>query len=175
MKENYTKNQLDIHFKQSLGVVMNYLMGLFVGRDLLEIFVPHKGNIFIEGDKSQAEARVVTVLSEDYDILPIFDKPPGIHRLTASWITGGDPFKIEKDSKDYDKGKRARHASNYDMGPGRLSQMSHLSYIECELIMFKFHRAAPNIKNVFHKDIKRALTENRVLISPHGRRREFFW
>ena len=148
--------------------------GSKIGNDLLEIFIPHDGNIFIEGDKSQAEARVVTVLSENYDLLPIFDKPPGIHRLTASWLTGGDPFKIDKRSTDYDKGKRARHAGNYGMGPGRLSQMMHLPFSECEIILFKFHRADPSIRGVFHREIVEALHKDRVLTSPHGRRREFF-
>jgi DNA polymerase I-like protein with 3'-5' exonuclease and polymerase domains len=148
--------------------------GTKIGDDLLEIFIPHDGNIFIEGDKSQAEARVVTVLSENYNLLPYFDKPPGIHRLTASWLTGGDPFNIKKRSFEYDKGKRARHAGNYAMGPGRLSQMTHLPYKDCELIMFKFHRADPSIMGVFHHEIKKKLSEDRVLISPHDRRREFF-
>jgi DNA polymerase I-like protein with 3'-5' exonuclease and polymerase domains len=148
--------------------------GSKIGDDLLEIFIPHDGNIFIEGDKSQAEARVVTILSENYSLLPYFDKPPGIHRLTASWIVGGDPFDIVKGSFEYDKGKRARHAGNYDMGPGRLSQMTHLPYKDCELIMFKFHKTDPSIQNVFQHDIKEALHRDRVLISPHGRRREFF-
>lgn len=148
--------------------------GTKIGNDLLKIFVPHAGNIFVEGDKSQAEARVVTVLSENYELLSIFDRPPGVHRLTASWIVGGDPFNIDKRSEAYDKGKRARHAGNYGMGPGRLSQMTHLTYSECELILFKFHRADPSIRSVFHHDIKQALHDTRVLVSPHGRRREFF-
>jgi DNA polymerase I-like protein with 3'-5' exonuclease and polymerase domains len=148
--------------------------GSQIGDDLLEIFIPHDGNIFIEGDKSQAEARVVTVLSENYDLLPYFDRPPGIHRLTASWIVGGDPFKILKTDSAYDKGKRARHAGNYGMGPARLSQMTHLSYEECEIILFKFHKADPSIRDVFHYGIKEALHNGRVLITPFGRRREFF-
>lgn len=148
--------------------------GSKIGDDLLEIFIPHDGNIFIEGDKSQAEARVVTILSQNYDLLPYFDKPPGIHRLTASWLTGGDPFSIVKGSSDYDKGKRARHAGNYGMGPGRLSQMTHLPFKECELILFKFHRTDPSIQQVFHHDVKAALNNDRILITPQGRRREFF-
>lgn len=148
--------------------------GSRIGDDLLEIFIPHPGNIFIEGDKSQAEARIVTVLSENYTLLPIFDKPPGIHRLTASWVVGGDPFKIDKKSTAYDKGKRSRHAGNYGMGPGRLSQMTHLPFSDCELILFKFHRADPSIQNVFHHDVKAALNNGRELITPYGRRREFF-
>jgi len=148
--------------------------GQKVGGDLLEIFVPSDGNIFIEGDKSQAEARVVTVLCENYDLLPVFDKPPGIHRLTASWIEGCDPFKIKKTDTAYDKGKRARHAGNYDMGPGRLSQMTHLSYSDCEVIMFKFHNADHTIRSVFHRGIREALNRDRTLITPFERRREFF-
>ena len=148
--------------------------GRRVGNDLLEIFIPDDGFIFIEGDKSQAEARVVTVLSENYSLLPIFDKPPGIHRLTASWIVGGDPFKIKKTDTAYDKGKRARHAGNYGMGPGLLSQMTHLPFSECEVILFKFHNADSSIRDVFHHGIREALHRDRILRTPLGRRREFF-
>ena len=176
------KDEDGLYYKEKIGYSFQTIPkrgyelpdGTKIGDDLLEIFIPHDGNIFIEGDKSQAEARIVTVLSENYDLLPYFDKPPGIHRLTASWITGGDPFKIVKGSFDYDKGKRARHAGNYGMGPGRLSQMTHLSYKDCELILFKFHRTDPSIQSVFHHDVKFALNSDRTLITPFGRRREFF-
>jgi hypothetical protein len=38
----------------------------------------------------------------------------------------------------------------------------------------KIHLASPNIRNVFHAEIQQALSDNNcVLVSPHGRRRQF--
>jgi DNA polymerase I-like protein with 3'-5' exonuclease and polymerase domains len=37
-----------------------------------------------------------------------------------------------------------------------------------------FHRASPNIRGVFHRDIQQAINETRTLINPFGRIRQFF-
>jgi DNA polymerase I-like protein with 3'-5' exonuclease and polymerase domains len=148
--------------------------GSVVGNDIMQIYVAEPGYVFVEGDKSQAEARVVCVLAEDFDILPYFDKPPGIHRLTASWITGEDPEKISKESKSYALGKRTRHAANYDMHPYKLSLMAHIPLKQAELVLHKFNTASPKIKSIFHAEIVRRIYDNRLLVTPFGRKRKFF-
>lgn len=152
--------------------------GTIIGGDLRKIFVTDNGFVFIEGDKSQAEARVVCVLANDLKLLPLFDdKKIGIHRTTASWIYNVEASSIsKKDDNRYDIGKRARHAGNYGMTPPRLAIMAHIKMNMAEFILNKFHAAQPNIQDIFHRDCINIITNTHpaVMITPFGRRREFF-
>lgn len=153
-----------------------------IAADLRTMFVPRRGYCFVEIDGSQAEARVVAVLAEDYELLAAFDQKPKIHAKTAAAIFGIDAKDIGKDSPVvpkigipyYDLGKRLRHAGNYDMGEFRLAQMTHLSLNECRQHLAKFHGNEPSIRNVFHHGITDFVRHNRHLITPFKRRRVFF-
>lgn len=165
--------------------------GTTILNDLTTIFVPDDGYVFIEGDKSQAEARVVVVLANDIGQLKYFDKPNDIHLLTTSWCTGVGydellELKKAKGSITYlgkptlvadarqDIGKPARHAGNYDMEAPRLSLMGHMPLTQAEKILTKFHEACPSIRNVFHSTVRDLVGGDRVLVNPYGRRRYFF-
>lgn len=155
------------------------------GSDLLTQFDSDPGYVFIEVDMSQAEARIVALLSEDYELLERWDQPGfDIHKLTASWIMGMKPHMITKELRFL--GKKVRHAGNYDMKKHRLMIETnndarkygidfHISEWRAGQVLDTFHQYSSKIKDVFHQQIVRALQENeRVLINPFGRRREFF-
>jgi hypothetical protein len=78
----------------------------------------------------------------------------------------------EQDRQDF--GKKPRHAGNYDMGPGRLSLMAHISFQRAITALSKFHSISPKIREVFHTTIRTLVTNTRVLSTLHGRRRQFF-
>ena len=155
------------------------LDGEHLGRDLRSMFVPSRGYSFVECDLSQAEARVDAVLARDFDILPVFDGPIGIHRLTGSWLYNCDPNEIKKNTlvngvDRYHQAKTARHAGERNMKPDRLMMMIHQPIRECERILRTFHEKQPNIRNVFHKDIDAQIRNHRILRAPNGRMRQFY-
>ncbi|MGQ9845905.1 MAG: DNA polymerase [Bacteroidales bacterium] len=144
---------------------------LVIGKDLRKIFVPTPGYVFIEGDQSQAEARVVAVLSEDFDTLKMFDTTD-IHKVTASWIFGVPEDQITEEQRFY--GKKTRHAGNYDIQPYELARQLHKPMSFTTALLSKFHKAVPKVKMVFHKQIRELLYKQHYLVSPHRRRRDFF-
>jgi|ERR1039458_3467013 DNA polymerase len=171
-----------------------------VGSDLRSMFIPDSGYVLIEPDLSGAEARVVAILARDERLLKIFKYELDLHRITTGWIDGTCPEgllqdffdeeseikiyelkdKINKilkeriDSEQRQVGKKFRHAANYDMGKREASRQTGLSEWRTKQILDKVHSTNPNIRNVFHKEIIKALRDNnRVLVSPHGRRRQF--
>ena len=148
--------------------------GVSYGKDLRSIFIPSRGHVFIEGDGSQAEARIVAVLSEDYDLLYQFDVFPGVHRLTASWIFNLKAEEINKDSREYFLGKKSRHAGHYDQKAKGLALQVHEPLSTCEKMLRVFHDHSPKIRGVFHNEIRDFIRKNGFLITPHGRRRDFF-
>jgi len=158
-----------------------------IAADLRSMFVPPHNFVFVEGDGSGAEARVVFVLAEDWEGLAAMDQKPKIHAKTAAAIFGIDVATIHKDETGawqptiprigisyYDLGKRIRHAGNYDMTEFRLAQMTHIKIKECKYMLDKFHETNPKIRGVYHKEVDEALIRYRVLETPFGRKRQFF-
>jgi DNA polymerase I-like protein with 3'-5' exonuclease and polymerase domains len=144
------------------------------GSDLRSMFVPTPGFIFVEADLSQAEARVDAVLAKDWSLLEQFDKPPGVHKLTAGWLYDKNPEEIKKGSLEYHVGKIARHAAERNIGAKHLSISCHLSLEKSTEILTKFHNKNPNIRGTFHQEVKDFLSRNGFLRCPNGRRRDFF-
>jgi DNA polymerase I-like protein with 3'-5' exonuclease and polymerase domains len=144
------------------------------GRDIRSMFTPSPGYCFVECDLSQAEARVDAVLAADFDFLPIFDGPIGIHRLTGSWLFNKPPKEIKKGTREYLASKIGRHAGERNMREDRLMMMLHQSIKRCKEILEIFHSKQPNIRGVFHEEVRHRIQKDKVLIAPNGRRRDFF-
>ncbi len=161
-----------------------------LAKDIRSMFIPDKGKVFIQADSSQAEARVVAVLSKDWDLLKAFDRVD-IHRRTAGLIFGyssnlilTDGFikvidELAKDGDERFTGKMVRHATNYDMKKNRLmtefntaaqkaGKSVSISEWKAGVMLDLMHSASPKIKGVFHYEIQQALLETRCLIDPFG-------
>lgn len=161
-----------------------------LAKDIRSMFIPDKGTVILSADSSQAEARVVAVLSEDWELLEAFDKID-IHRRTAGMIFGytkqlvlsTDKIPVvdimEKDGPERFSGKKTRHAGNYDMGKGEFMvnfntdaqkfdiDMSISEWRAGEMLEL-FHNASPRIRGKFHKDIQDCLQNTRTIIDPFG-------
>src|SRR6266850_2264713 len=153
-----------------------------IAADIRKMFVPPHDYFLIEADGSGAEARVVFVLSEDWEGLVAMDQKPKIHAKTAAllWdmdanlITSEGPYIPKIGMTYYDSGKRIRHAGHYDMTSFRLAQMTHLSLDECGRLLNKFHENNPLIRMIYHSGMINQLRNKRVLRMPNGRKRVFF-
>ncbi len=156
---------------------------------------PRAGKVFIKGDSSQAEARVVAVLAKQWDLLEVIDKID-IHRRTAALVLGLTPeldlrpHRLEfiddlaKDSPERFCGKKTRHAGNYKMGKGRFMLEFNTDAQKFEINMniseWKagkmielFRSADPRLENNFWHDIQEAIESTRCLIDPFGGVRVF--
>ncbi len=169
--------------------------------DLRSMFVAPEGFEFIEVDQRQAEGYVVFLLAEDYEMLKKLEEPGyDMHRVTGGWMYGIPPEAITSDQRFI--AKKGRHGGNYDMGKRELANVINtdsrkygirveyfdqikkekikgdivnVSEFRASEILKVFHAKSPRIRGVFHEEVKKALLDNRrVLVSPHGRRREFF-
>ncbi len=162
-----------------------------LAKDIKSMFIADEGKVIIQCDASQAEARVVAVLSEDYELLAAFDKID-IHRRTAGLMFGytnklhletdfSNPIvdKLPKDGPERFTGKVIRHAGNYDMKKHRLMTEFNTNAQKYEInmdisewragqMLDLFHSASPKIKGVFHRDIKDAIDSSRTIIDPMG-------
>ena len=151
-------------------------------KKIQSIFVAPEGYSYLERDYSQAEARIVAILSDDEETLRLFDTTD-MHSLTASWAFGGDPKDITEDQRFI--GKKGRHAGNYGMRERRLMLEINkealkfgipvqVSRKDAAHILHVFHSKTPKIRNVFQKEVRDICHTTRVLWNPFGRCRMFF-
>lgn len=167
-----------------------------IGQDIRSQYKPIKDDyVFVGIDLSQAEARVVAVLCEDYELLRAFDTID-IHSRTAALalftgnliLSGADVVadQIGKESPERFIGKKTRHAGNYDMkwrmfltqvlADARRFNIENvnMSEFKAKQILERFHKASPKIRGVFHAEVRAQIETKRALITPHGRLRRFF-
>lgn len=156
-----------------------------IGGDVLEMFIPDPGYVYLEPDLSQAEARIVDLLSEDYEGLEEYETIDK-HIKTARIVLGlGDDYQMTKKSPERFLGKKSRHAGGYDMGK-REAMLNwntdakkygidfYCSEWKAGQYLERFHAAYPKIRQVFHKQIQDALARNnKTLVNPFGRVRRF--
>lgn len=154
-----------------------------IGKDVREMLIADPGMAIVEIDRSQAEARVVDLLAEDYESLEEYGKLDK-HCKVASFIFNtysyDDIFRLSKrektDEGEYMRfiGKKGKHATNYDMGDHRLSSMANINLKFAKEILIKLGKAYPQVKSVFHAQIEEQVRRTRTMVNPYGRVRRFF-
>lgn len=155
-----------------------------VGSELRAMFIADEGYSWVEVDLSQAEARIVAILGRDEKTLELFRSGADIHSLTATWCFGVPLTGVTPELRFI--GKTTRHAGNYDMQKHMLMQLVNtgakrfhinisISEWKAGKILDAFHAYSPNIRGVFHQEVRDALEQNnRVLVNPFGRYRQFY-
>jgi uracil-DNA glycosylase family 4 len=162
-----------------------------LGKDIKSMFIKDDGYVILAADASQCQARIVAVLSEDWELLEAFDKVD-IHRRTAALIFGytqtlelSPNFKhpivdnLPKDGPERYTGKTTRHAGNFDMKKHTFMITFNTNAQKYEIpmdisewkagqMLEMFHKASPKLEAVFWRDIKDAIDSTRVLIDPFG-------
>jgi uracil-DNA glycosylase family 4 len=167
-----------------------------IGADIRGMYVPDASHIevvndtiievieeeeFLQADSSQAEARVVALLSDDEETLRMYDDHD-IHALTASWFFGGSESDYSKKILGYEHpirfaGKTLRHAGHLGAGKRRASielntqaRKYKIPITVSEAIAEKalkiFHWKSPKVQGVFQAKVIEALKTNRQLVAP---------
>lgn len=166
-----------------------------VGQDIRRMLIADKGDVIVNIDLSQAEARVVALLSKDDELGEAFNHID-IHRRTAKLVLFGGELNLsyerddiadilDKDSPERFIGKKVRHAGNYNMQWREFlknvisdCRRFHIDFtisgFSARAIIDKFHAASPKIAGIFHQEIKDAIDTSRALLNPFGRLRRFF-
>lgn len=144
-------------------------------REARDFIVPDKGHIFLEVDLSQAESRIVYVLTRDKELLRLARTPPwefDVHTLNASRIFHIDEAKVTKDQRYL--GKRSVHAGHYGMmGETLAEQLLKDGYIygkdDAQQLIDEYMQWRHPIPDVFQSGIRREVMEHRRLVNSWGR------
>lgn len=128
-------------------------------------FVPDLGNVFVQGDYSGAELRVVSVESGDEYLQANLD---GWNRMVAAQLFGDN-----YDSEQYVRGKAMVHGTNYGRESYSIAVEFDMPEAEAEKYQSDYKKMIPGVV-AWQEDIKRQVLAGRTLTTPFGRRRRYW-
>ncbi len=114
------------------------------GKKLRKIFIPEDDYIFIDGDYSQIELRVLAHIADDETLINAFKEGQDIHRLTASQVFGVPFDKVS----DYQRSsaKAVNFGIVYGISAFSLSGDLNIPVKEAENYINGYFNKYPNIK-----------------------------
>jgi DNA polymerase-1 len=138
-------------------------------------------------DLSQAENRIVARVGRVLPMIEAFDRNLDVHSLTASLLFGDS---IE-DIKHWDDehvaceigdglhtkrywGKKSNHSLNYDIGFMTFAMDQEIPIKQAKFIIERYHEIYPNVREVFHAEVRQDIMYNRTLTNLMGRKTMFF-
>ena len=154
-----------------------------LGKRYRRCFVARPGRVFVSCDQKGADDWVVHGYIADVSGITsgIEEMRAGInrHQKLASFIFAFPEDKCGSDTVYYYLGKKTRHAGQYGQRGNTMSLvLAKEGYFyppkACQDLLDKFHKAEPQIANVYWKYIEETLKRGRTLVTPVGRRRIFF-
>lgn len=151
------------------------------------IFVADPGYKMFYADLEQAESRLVAYVAGDENYIEAH-KSGDVHTVVSRDIWPDLPWtgdlkedkKIAETPPDWDKDhtfryncKRNQHGSNYLLTPMGLAALAHIPLIAAREFQDKYFTKYANIR-VWHRWVKNEVKTKGVIVSPLGRRRQFF-
>lgn len=134
--------------------LQNIPIKLELGRQLRRVFVPRDGYVFVDGDYSQIELRVLAHMSGDETLIKAFKEGQDIHRLTASQVFNV-PFD-EVTPLQRSNAKAVNFGIVYGIGAFSLSQDIGVSRKEAELYIKGYFKKYPKVKEFMDNSVESA-------------------
>ncbi len=114
------------------------------GRKLRKVFIPEEDFVFIDGDYSQIELRVLADMANDTTLINAFKEGQDIHRLTASQVFGV-PFE-EVTQAQRSNAKAVNFGIVYGISGFSLSQDLGISKKDADNYIDGYFKKYPNVK-----------------------------
>jgi len=130
-------------------------------------FIPDDGNVFLEFDLSQAEARVVAWLANALPLIDGFERGVDIHTENAKRIFG------EYNKELRTLAKKLVHAANYGIGSNTFAYIAGIPVSRAKECLKLFFKTYPEIK-YWQASITQQIKQIHYLVTPLGRKRQFF-
>jgi len=185
MRTSYRTSATDTGRISSSKDVFNKGMNLQnVPGDQRDWFIPDPDLVFWEADGSQIEARITAYVANDHNYMQGFKEGRDIHtenamalfRIPESQVRDN----VEGTHYSYrDIGKRASHAINYMVGPGKLKDLMNEYVPDMKFTLNDARRFIESFKTLrpgIHKwwiNTIQHLKSDRVMRTPFGRQRIF--
>jgi DNA polymerase I len=140
------------------------------GREIRKAFSAEKGSVFAAFDYSQIELRMFAALSDDKDLIAIFEKGLDIHTAVASEIFGVPMEKVDVEMRR--KAKTINFGIHYGMGVNSLARSLESPRAEAQKFYDNYFNEFPGIEH-YIADTKKSAGKLGYTATLFGRRRYF--
>ncbi len=138
------------------------------GKEIRKAFVPEPGCLFFSADYSQIELRVMAHLSQDENMIRVFQEGKDLHAATASNIYKKGIDEVTRDERT--KSKRANFGIIYGITIFGLAERLDISRDEAKLLIDGFFDTFPQVHDYMEK-AKQTAREQGYVTTLFGRRR----
>lgn len=151
-------------------------------KKMRSMFIPPEGYVLCKGDLSQAEARIVAWKGRMRKSIELFlDSKRDIHIETAAEVFEKKiPFVTPEERYS---SKRIRYGVNYDMHANRFAKtynkdagklgMPFITEKKAQFFITRFHEIEPDLRAIYHTEIKQAVSKTKTLYNIFGGRMRF--
>lgn len=147
---------------------MQNIPAVGIGLEIRKAFIPEKEHVFISGDYSQIELRVLAHISQDKNLLHAFLNNYDIHAQTASGLFGCSIDKITHEQRQF--GKKINFSILYGKTPFGLSQELGISVHDAKTYIDKYFEHYPSVQ-IWMKDLIENAQKKGFVETLWGRRR----
>lgn len=139
-----------------------------LGRRIRTAFVAGKGKRLVSADYSQFELRLAAYLSDDKDVIDMFNRDADVHTITAAQVYGRSPEDVTKQMRY--AAKAVNFGIMYGQGPHALAQGTGMTYEQAKNFIDKYFEIRPKLKAFIEKTREQAQSQGYVE-TIFGRRR----
>lgn len=138
------------------------------GKEIRKAFIPEEGCLFFSADYSQIELRVIAHLSEDENMINVFQEGKDLHAATAANIYKKPIEKVTRDERS--KSKRANFGIIYGITPFGLAERLDIPREEAKMLIDGYFATFPQVKK-YMDDAVSVVREKGYATTLFGRRR----
>lgn len=139
-----------------------------LGREIRTAFVAGKGKLLISADYSQIELRIAALLSDDKNMIDMFNQDVDIHTATAAQVYGREPEDVTKNMRR--DAKVINFGILYGMSPHGLSAATGMTFTAAKEFIDKYFEIRKPVLEYLNKLREQAKDEGYVE-TLFGRRR----
>ncbi len=138
------------------------------GKDIRKAFVPEPGCLFFSADYSQIELRVMAHLSNDENMIEVFQEGKDLHAATAANIYKKPIDEVTRDERT--KSKRANFGIIYGITVFGLAERLDIPRDEAKMLIDGYFETFPQVHEYMEKS-KQIAREKGYVTTLFGRRR----
>ena len=138
------------------------------GRELRKLFIPRRGNVFVDADYSQIELRLLAHFSGCPALIDAYNRGEDIHAATAALVFGVEPKDVTSAMRR--KAKSVNFGIIYGMSAFGLAKDINCTQREAQSYIDKYFESHPEVKAYMDENVRFA-KENGYVMTILGRKR----
>jgi len=138
------------------------------GKEIRKAFIPEPGCLFFSADYSQIELRVMAHLSQDSEMIKVFNEGKDLHAATAANIYKKSIEDVTRDERT--KSKRANFGIIYGITVFGLAERLDIPRDEAKMLIDGYFATFPQVHDYMEKS-KQVAREKGYVTTLFGRRR----